>query len=246
MKQIAILAGVLALALTLVYTQAEACTVSFSLAKARAGQDVDFDRFLAEAADGPWQALARSSATSLGGLSSFSQDPTMALDGGRARSLSMFSVPLRVTQTGTQSIEFTYSGLLQISSSSTHVLPYDLGAYVGYSLAAYDDQHNKFRKIDYLNKADSVNVKKTFEFEYELEAGDEIQLLFLLRTFAKLKLYCYDPKDGAVKDLMLLADFNNSFDITGLENLVVVPIPGAILLMGPALLGLVAFRRRKR
>ena len=246
MRQIAILAAVLMLVLTLAYSQANACTVAFSWARARAGQDVDFDRFLAEAADGPWEASARSSATSLGGLSSFSQDPSMDLEGGRASSFSMVSVPLRVTKSGTQRIEFTYSGLLQISSSSKHALSDDMGGYVGFGLAAFDNQHNRFRDNDYLNEAGSANINETFAFEYELEAGDEIQLLYLLRTFAKIKLTCYDPEDGAFKDLMLLADFNNSFDITGLENLVVIPIPGAILLMGPALLGLAAFRRRKR
>jgi hypothetical protein len=125
-------------------------------------------------------------------------------------------------------------------------LPDDIGAFVGYSLAAFDDQHNKIRGKGYLDEIDSVKVNKTFEFEYELAVGDEVQLIFLLNTFAKIKVKGCDSKDYDIEDLQLLADFNNSFDITGLDGLVVVPIPSAVLLMGPALLGLVGLKRRRR
>ena len=239
MKRINILTSILVLFLVLPYTHAAACNITFSFAKARAGHDLDFDRFLAEAADGPWKALARTSSLSLGGLSSYSLDPALDLERGRASSFSMFLLPLRVTQEGTQRIEFFYSGLLDISSNNT--LLDDIGAYVGYRVAAFDNKHNRYCDKDYLDEIDSVNVDKEFAFEYDLEVGDDIQLLFLLSTFAKLY-----GKDAGIEELDLLADFSNSFDIVKLEGLVVVPIPSAILLLGPALLGLLTLRRRKR
>ena len=44
------------LVLTLTYIRVNASTITFSLATARAGEDVDLDKFLAEAADGPWKS----------------------------------------------------------------------------------------------------------------------------------------------------------------------------------------------
>jgi hypothetical protein len=244
MKRITILAGILVLVLALTYTQANASPVTFSLAYARAGQDRDFDRFLAEADDGPWKASAKSSSLSLGGLSSFSLDSNMDLESGRARSLSIVYQPLRVTKAGTQRIEFAYSGLLEISSNNAS--PDCIGPYVGYSLGAFDDQRNKFWDNNYLNDIDSRNINDTFAFEYELDVGDEIQFVFFLNTFANLKIKYNGLRGDDFADLNLLADFSNSFDIFNLDGLVVVPIPSAALLMGPALLVLAGLRRRKR
>jgi hypothetical protein len=244
MKRITILKGIMVFVLALTYTQANACPVTFSRAYARAGQDRDFDRFLAEAADGPWKASAKSNSLSLGGLSSFSLDSNMDIESGRARSLSIFNQPLRVTRAGTQRIEFAYSGLLEISSNNAS--SDGIGAYVGYSLGAFDDQRNKFWDNNYLNDIDSRNINDTFAFEYELDVGDEIQFVFFLNTFANLKIKYNGLRGDDFADLNLLADFSNSFDIFNLDGLVVVPIPSAALLMGPALLVLVGLRRRKR
>ncbi len=125
-------------------------------------------------------------------------------------------------------------------------MPDGIGAYVGYSLAAFDDQRNKFWDKNYLDEIGSVKVNENFAFKYELAVGDEIQLLFLLKTFAKIKLKLGKSKGDDIEDLNLLADFNHSFDIVNLDGIVVIPIPSAVLLLGSALLGLVGLRRRKR
>jgi hypothetical protein len=168
----------------------------------------------------------------------------MDIESGRARSLSIFYQPLRVTRAGTQRIEFAYSGLLEISTNNA--ASDGIGAYVGYNLGAFDDQRNKFWDNNYLNEIDSREVNDTFAFEYELEVDDEIRLIFFLNTFANLKIKRKGLKGEDFADLNLLADFNNSFDIFNLDGLVVVPIPSAALLMGPALLVLAGLRRRKR
>lgn len=254
MKRAAIFAGVLILALGFVYAQASASTVTFSYAKARAGQDKDRDRSLAEAADGPWTASARASFRSLGGLSAFSLDNGLLSNHSRthirpsqARSTSLFYQPFVATESEKQFITFQYSGLLDISFDGDEDLPDNIKASVGYNLAAFDSQHNKFFDRETLRETGDINVSETFTFFYDLDVGEEVRLFFLLQTFAKLntkggKHFDYNDLD----DLTLLADFNNSFDIIELGGLQAIPIPGTALLLGSALLGLAGLRRWRR
>ena len=90
-----------------------------------------------------------------------------------------------------------------------------------------------------------TEIDGTVTLDDQLDVGDEIQLPFRLKTFAKLKLNGYDSKGNDIENLSLLADFFNSFTIVELNGFVVVPTPDAIMLMGSALLGLMVLRRRK-
>jgi hypothetical protein len=76
--------------------------------------------------------------------------------------------------------------MLDLSFDGNEGLPDNIKASVGYHLAAFDSQHNKYFEHETLRETGEINVSEDFTFFCDLDVGDEVRLFFLFQTFAKL------------------------------------------------------------
>ncbi|PQP33026.1 hypothetical protein C6A36_01360 [Desulfobacteraceae bacterium SEEP-SAG10] len=122
---------------------------------------------------------------------------------------------------------------------------------VGYEVEAYEPFFGvDYRDGDGLVAPGMTTVNKTGKIEFvSLGASDIGRLLdvsFDLYTYTNgYGPYIHDGSTGQSGTVSLEADFYNSLHLTGVEGgLAIVPIPGAVWLLGSGLIGIVGVRRK--
>ncbi len=144
-----------------------------------------------------------------------------------------------VAWTGTMSFESGPGDMDLWYQLSWNYAIYDPGEDAWYwqnPLGSYD--------LDYiiLHAGESQTINKTDSIALELSSGTKFALWIFQGTGAT---WLNDPSHAG-QAVKLDSDFYNSFTITNISHAEVVPIPGAVWLLGSGLLGLVVVRRRKR
>lgn len=171
-----------------------------------------------------------------------------------ANTLSTVTQSFKVTETGTASINFAWAGWLGLFGTSP------TGTYsVGYSLNAEDDLYSGHFEdsgsienySDYIIVSDSDSLDYDFE---ESDLGNEFCVTFDLVTYANvdpislsetegLDMYSFFSMSGEDFGGFKITGFTGGLEVLGGSQ---VPLPGAFLLLGSGLLGLVGFARRRR